>query len=148
MHNHLHSDRASCQRLSSVLNATLDILLPVKLYHINSKIPGHTDSWFVYYDASYHYFSKDHLLYALNSSLLFFVFSLCPITLLIVYPMLCFQRYIRANNYALRTLVDAFQGNYKDGTEPGTRDCHWFAGIYILLRSNYMILESMLSLEQ
>ena len=32
----------------------------------------------------------------------------------------------------LQTFVDAFQGHYKDGTESGTRDCRWFAGIYFL----------------
>ena len=29
--------------------------------------------------------------------------------------------------------MDAFQGCYKDGTEPGTRDCRWFASIYFVL---------------
>ena len=118
-----------------LLNATLDILLPVKVFYITPKIPGYTDSWYVYYDASYQYFSKDHLPYALISSFLFLVFGLSPLILLIVYPMSCFQKYCcGANNYALRTFVDAFQGHYKDGTEPGTRDCRWFAGIYFLGR--------------
>ena len=45
--------------------------------------------------------------------------------------MSCFQRYCcRVNNHTLRTFVDAFQDHYKDGTEPGIRDCWWFAGIY------------------
>ena len=49
--------------------------------------------------------------------------------------MSCFQNHCYgANNYALRIFVDAFQGHYKDGTEPGTRDCRWFAGIYFLGR--------------
>ena len=119
-----------------LLNATLDILLPVKLYHINPKIPGFTyNNWYVYYDASYYYLRKDHLPYALISSLLFLVFGLSPLILLIVYPMSCFQKCCcGANNYALRTFVDAFQGHYKDGTESGTRDCRWFAGIYFLGR--------------
>ena len=30
--------------------------------------------------------------------------------------------------------MDAFQGVYKDGTEPGTRDCRWFAAIFFLVR--------------
>jgi 4-amino-4-deoxy-L-arabinose transferase-like glycosyltransferase len=34
----------------------------------------------------------------------------------------------------LQTFVDAFQGHYKDGTEPGTRDCRWFAAVYFLGR--------------
>ena len=44
-----------------------------------------------------------------------------------------FQKYCYgANNYALHTFVDAFQGHYKDSTESGTCDCQWFAGIYFL----------------
>ena len=116
-----------------LLNTTLDILLPVQLYHISPNEDG--SDWYVYYDASYHYFSYNHLPYAIMSITLFLIFGLCPLILLIVYPMSCFQkRCCGANNYALRMFVDAFQGHYKDGTEPGTRDCRWFAGIYFLGR--------------
>ena len=49
--------------------------------------------------------------------------------------MSCFQKYCcGVSNYTLHIFVDAFQGHYKDGTEPGTHDCRWFAGIYILGR--------------
>ena len=114
-----------------LLNTTLDILLPVKLYHINSNKDGY--GWYVYYDASYQYFSKDHLPYAIMSIAFFLVFCLSPLMLLILYPMSCFQRHCYgANNRALHTFVDAFQGHYKDGTEPGTCDCRWFAAIYFL----------------
>ncbi len=30
--------------------------------------------------------------------------------------------------------MDSFQGCYKDGTEPGTRDCRWFAAVDLLIR--------------
>ncbi len=30
--------------------------------------------------------------------------------------------------------MDSFQGCYKDGTEPGTRDCRWFASVFFLAR--------------
>jgi hypothetical protein len=117
-----------------LLNATLDILLPVQLYQVRS--PNEDDSgWYVYYDASYQYFNIDHLPYAIMCITLFLVLGLFPLVLLIIYPMKCFQkRCYGANNYALRTFVDAFQGHYKDGTEPGTCDCRWFAGIYFLGR--------------
>ena len=116
-----------------LLNTTLDILIPVQLYHANPNKDG--SNWYVYYDASYQYFSKDHLPYALLGISLFLTLGLCPLVLLIVYPMSCFQRYCYgANNYALHTFIDAFQGHYKDGTDSGTRDCRWFAGIYFLGR--------------
>ena len=116
-----------------LLNATLDILIPVQIYYANPNKDG--SGWYVYYDASYQYFSKDHLPYALLGISLFLMFGLCPLVLLIVYPMSCFQRYCYgASNYALHIFIDAFQGHYKDGTEPGTHDCRWFAGIYFLGR--------------
>ena len=34
----------------------------------------------------------------------------------------------------MQTSADAFQGHFKDGTEPGTRDCRWFAAVYFLGR--------------
>ena len=34
----------------------------------------------------------------------------------------------------LHTFADSFQGCFKNGTEPGTRDCRWFAGAYFVLR--------------
>ena len=121
--------------LLSYVKLLIDILLPIQLYHINPNIHGFTYSWYVYYDASYRYLSKDHLPYALMSIGLFLGFGLFPLTLLIVYPMSCFQKHCcGVNNYAIRTFVDAFQGHYKDGTEPGTHDCRWFAGIYFLGR--------------
>ena len=89
-----------------LLNATLDILLPFKLYHINSIIHGYTYSWHVYYDASYQYFSTKYLPYALMSITFFLIFCLFPLILLVVYPMSCFQRYCcGANNHTLCTLI-------------------------------------------
>ena len=30
--------------------------------------------------------------------------------------------------------MDSFYGCYKDGTEPGTRDCRWFVSLFYILR--------------
>ena len=117
-----------------LLNATIDILLPVKTNSMHHEVIG----WYVYYDASYKYFSKEHLPYAIMAIILFLLFILSPLLLLLLYPTSCFQRYLsscKLRSHTLQTLfIDAFQGHYKDGTEPGTRDCRWFAVIYILGR--------------
>jgi hypothetical protein len=43
----------------------------------------------------------------------------------------------------LHTFVDSFAGCYKDGTEPGTRDCRYFAGLYLLIRLiGYIVYEA------
>ena len=87
-----------------LLNTTLDILLPVKLYHITSNKNDY--GWYIYYDASYQYFSKNHLPYAITSIALFIVFGVSPLILLILYPMSCFQKHCYgANNHVLRTLI-------------------------------------------
>ena len=64
-----------------------------------------------------------------------YVFSslfIFPLTLLILYPCQCFQRYLarfQLNFHALHTFMDAFQGCLKDGTD-GTRDCRYFSAMY------------------
>ena len=116
-----------------LLNTTLGSLLPVKVYNVHEEVVG----WYVYYDASYEYFSKEHLPYAIMGIVFFLTFGFPPLILLLLYPTRCFQKCLsscRLRNHILHTFVDAFQGYYKDGTEPGTRDCRWFAAIYILAR--------------
>ena len=116
-----------------ILNSTLDILLPVKAYNAHQETIG----LYVYYDASYRYFSKEHLPYAIMSIVLFLIFGLSPLLLLLLYPVSCFQKCLsscRLRNHIVHTFVDVFQGHYKDGTEPGTRDCRWFAAVYFLGR--------------
>ena len=116
-----------------LLNATIDILLPVRTNDMHHEVIG----WYVYYDASYEYFSKEHLPYAIIGVILFLLFILSPLLLLLFYPTSCCQRCLsscKLRSHALQTFIDTFQGHYKDGTELGTRDCRWFAGIYFLGR--------------
>ena len=45
-----------------------------------------------------------------------------------------FSKFLQENNQPfafLYTLVDSVQGSYKDGTEPGTRDCRWYNPMFI-----------------
>ena len=116
-----------------LLNTTIDILLPVKLYSVSGEVVG----VYVYYDVSYKYFSKEHLPYAVMGIVFSLVFVFSPILLLLLYPMSCFQKCLSSfglRSHILHTFVDTFQGYYKDGTEPETRDCRWFAAIYFLGR--------------
>ena len=116
-----------------LLNSTLDVLLPTVLYNVHQEIVG----VHVYYDASYKYFSKEHIPYAAVSIFLFLMFVISPLMLLLLYPTSCCQNCLSHcghRNLVLHTFVDAFQGHFKDGTEPGTRDCRWFAAVYFLGR--------------
>ena len=40
----------------------------------------------------------------------------------------------------LHTFVDSFQGSYKDGTEPGTIDCRWFAQFGLFIRLAFFVI--------
>ncbi len=44
--------------------------------------------------------------------------------------------------YILHTFMDTFQGCYKDGTEPGTRDCRWCVSAYFIFRLTLFVLFS------
>ena len=64
--------------------------------------------------------------------------------LLALYPCQCFQRCLNRCNIqyqALHTFMDVFQGSYKDGTN-GTRDCRWFAALYLMLRTTCLVVYS------
>jgi hypothetical protein len=115
------------------INATVDILLPGRVFNSTGKPFG----WYVYYDASYKYFGPKHLPFCILSIGFFLVFVFAPLALLFLYPMSFFQRCLsvcQLRSHMLQTFVDAFQGHYKDGIEPGTRDCRWFAAVYFLGR--------------
>ena len=122
--------------MMKLLNVSFDLLAPVKVYQLNST--GHmTHSWRLYYDATLHYFGKEHLPYAITAIVVFTFFVLLPALLLVLYPLHCFQKFLNLfpiRWYILHTFVDMFQGCYKDGTEPGTRDWRWFASFYFLIR--------------
>ncbi len=47
--------------------------------------------------------------------------------------------------YVLHTFVDSLQGFYKNGTEPGTRDCRWFASVFFIIRL-FLLIEAALTL--
>ena len=116
-----------------LINSTLDMLLPVKAFNVRGKEAG----LYVYYDASYKYFGKEHLPYAIMAIVFFLTFVLIPLVLLLCYQISFFQRFLNAcrlKSHVLQVFVDTFQGHYKDGTEPGTRDYRWFAAVNFLIR--------------
>ena len=101
---------------------------------------------YLYYDSSYKFLSRDHLPYGILALLILFCFNILPLLLLTFYPLRCFQKClnrINLSHVALHTFVDSFTGCYKDGTEPGTRDCRYFAGLYLFIRLTcYIVYEA------
>ena len=84
-------------------------------------------------------FSKEHTPYAVLAIFMFLIFNFLPLVLLCVYPSRCFQRCLNCTKCQYRTLhvfMDTFQGCYKETP----RDCRYFAGFYLLLRSLNQLL--------
>ena len=126
-----------------VLSITFDLLLPTLTYDLRN--PNNT-KYVLYYYGSVDYFGPEHLPYAVPAIVLAVLFFLLPTLLLLLYPFRCFQyvlNHIHIRWHILHTFMDSFQGCYKDGTEPGTRDCRWFAGLYLLLRVVAFIIFSL-----
>ena len=125
-----------------LLSASIDILIPVHVYQLNSS--GHlSDTWRVFNDATMPYFGHQHLPYAILAIVVLVLFALFPTVLLTVYPFCWFQKLLNLfpiRWYVLHTFVDSFQGAYTDGTEPGTRDCRWFASLIFIARYLMMLI--------
>jgi len=122
-----------------LLSVSFDLLIPTSVYNINGTVVG----IYLYYDASIEYFgTSKHLPYAILAVFVVLTFVFFPILLLLLYPMKCFRRCLdrcKVRSHALHIFVDTFQGCYKDGTN-GTRDCRYFAAVYLILRFTLFIL--------
>ena len=123
--------------LSSVkfLSVTFDLLVPTPVYELHQD--GYNYTFGLYYSGDIEYFGKEHLPYAILAIIVSIVFVVLPLTVLALYPFAFFQKFLNCipvRWHILHTFMDAFQGVYKDGTEPGTRDCRWFAAVFFLVR--------------
>jgi hypothetical protein len=122
-------------------SVSFDLLLPVRVYHLN--VTGNwTYSTRLFYDATVPYFGARHLPYAIVALTVTTLFVLLPVLLLVLYPFRCFQKLLNLfpfRWYILHTFVDSFYGSYKDGTQPGTRDCRWFASLFFISRFSMML---------
>ena len=116
-----------------LVSAHMNFLVYVKPFNIT----GVTIGKYLYYDPTVPYFGKEHQPYVVLALLMCLFFSFLPLLLLLFYPMRWFQKCLdcfKLNFYGLQIFVDSFTGCYKDGTEPGTRDCRCFAALFLLLR--------------
>jgi hypothetical protein len=117
------------------LSVSFDLLVPTEVYNLH--LYHYNKSLSLYYAPDIEYFGSDHLPYAVLAIFVLFLFVFLPVTVLALYPFTFFQRFLNRfpfRWYVLHTFMDAFQGCYRDGTEPGTRDCRWFSTVYFLCR--------------
>lgn len=117
-----------------IISTTFDLLIPTYAFDLGNT---NDTKLVLYYDGTIDYFGPKHLPYAILAIVISLVFAVLPMLLMLVYPCRCFQFLLNCCHvrwHVLHAFMDAFQGCYKDGTEPGTRDCRWFAGLYLLFR--------------
>ena len=122
-----------------VQSVTLDLLSATALYFPDGTI---SNKLYLYLAGDVEYFGTHHLPYALLAAFFFIIFTLLPGLLFFVYPCNFFQRFLNkfdCNSVALRIFMDAFQGNYKDGTE-NTKDYRFFSAIFFLARFALMAI--------
>ena len=118
------------------LSVSFDLLIPVKVYQLSSTMGFHY-SWRLFYDATVPYFGDTHLPYAILAIVTLFLFVLIPMVIIILYPFKWFQKLLNIfpfRWYILHTFMDSFHGCYKNGMEPGTHDCRWFASLFCIVR--------------
>jgi hypothetical protein len=122
-------------------SASLDLLTPVWVYHLHPD--DYTSTIRLWNSADIAYFGKAHLPYAILAIVVLCVFVLLPIIFLILYPLRSFQKFLNLFHcrwHVLHTFTDSFQGCYKNGTEPGTRDYRWFASVFFIFRLNVLCI--------
>ena len=117
------------------LSVCFDLLVPVQVCDTSGN---GSCKWAVFYDATVPYLSNIHIPYAVLAMFIMLQFVTAPILILMFYPFSLCQKCLVLIplrwQLALHVFVDSFQGCYKDGTDPGTRDCRWFSIVPFLVR--------------
>ena len=117
-----------------IQSVSFDLLLPTAIYYNH----GSPDSkLFLYLAGDVEYFGPEHFPYAIAAICLLVTLVIFPALLMFLYPCACFQKLLNrlyCNSFALKTVMDAYQGIYKDGTN-NTRDYRYFSGIFFLARA-------------
>ena len=125
-------------------NRLLDISLSLLMYINAHNSRGEVVGRYLYYDSSKEFFGEEHRLFGILALFVLVTFIIIPFLLLLLYPLKWFQEclnFFNLSHFALHSFADSFMGCYKDGTEPGTRDCRYFAAFFFLLRfTNYIVL--------
>lgn len=121
--------------LTKIFYVSCDLLLPTKVHTLSSN--GTLDyHWALYFDGSKEFFGKEHLPFAILAIVIMNMFIVLPGLVLCLFPFAFFQRFLNRlhfNAAPLRLFVDKFQGFFKNGQDPGTRDYRWFSLFHILL---------------
>ena len=119
---------------SRLMFISLVLLRPTPMYTPD----GVTSKVVLYIDGSIDFLSAHHLPFVFLGIAIITTFNIIPVVFLFAYQTSTFQKLLgRASckklTRILHPFADVFQGCYKNGTNK-TRDCRYFAGLYLLLR--------------
>ena len=124
-----------------VLSVSSDMLIYVHIHSLNGK-----SSTRLFYDPTLHYFSGRHLPYAILALIFLATFVVLPTLVLTLYPFQFFHKFLSLfplRWHFLHAIVDSFQGCYKDGTEPGSFDCCYFAQLGLFFRLALFVIDAL-----
>lgn len=116
-----------------LLSVSFDILVPTGVYNVK----GEFIKFYLYYDSSIEYLGKEHRPFACLAIFVLTVTAIFPVTLLLLYPMLCFQKCLNRcnlNREGLRVFMECFQGFYQNRTDKG-REYRYLEALFYVLRS-------------
>ena len=138
--------------LSSVkiLSSSMDLLAATPVYELSDK-KSISHQWRLYYDPTVQFFHDNYNKIFYICILVVLTFIALPFLILLLYPCRFFQRCLNRTTWnwnTLHTFMDAFQGCYKNGTEPGSHDFRWFSAVFfggrVILALLYMFTFSSL----
>ena len=115
---------------SRFCSISLSLLKPVPLHDKYGNV-----TYTLYYAADFNV--GTYIPLAILSSIITVTMVLLPAVFLLFYQNRFFQRCLfscKIKCVLIHELANITQGYFKNGTTPGTRDCRWFAGVYLLLR--------------
>ena len=120
--------------LSSVkiMSSSMDLLAATPVYELlEKKSVGF--QWRLYYDPTVQIFHDDHNKNFYICILVVVTFIILPFLILLLYPCRFFQCCLNRTTWnwnTLHTFMDAFQGCFRNGTEPGSHDFRWFSAVF------------------
>ena len=128
---------------TKIVSTTVSLSLTANMIDVCDVIQPTT----LYYDASCHALDSCHLPYGVVALIISFFFTILPTLFFLFYPSFllckCCNKWLFTSRLApLHEITSIFHQSFKDGTN-GTRDCRWFAGVYLVLR--VAVVASMIS---
>ena len=121
-----------------ITNVTADVLTATYFYDTQ----GEKSELYFYHNASMPYFGKEHLPHAVFAITFSFLFNVCPLLLLCLYPCTCFHKCLNKTGcrcHTLHVFMDALLGSFSHRP----RERRHFGALYLILRILHVTLFSL-----